>query len=85
MDELKERIKMIEKRMDIIEELTKKEAKKIVQKYCSHRFIKHGMSAVCILCGKWDGWYCPDSEDHRCHYSKSRDDCDFCHQPEERK
>jgi hypothetical protein len=31
------------------------------------------------------GWYCPNSTDHRCHYSRSLDRCDFCGQPEERK
>lgn len=36
-------------------------------------------------CGEHDGWWCPDSEDHRCVYSETEDQCDFCGAPEERK
>ena len=40
--------------------------------------------AICKVCGTDLGWYCPNSPDHRCHYSRSFDSCDFCHNPEER-
>lgn len=47
---------------------------------------KYYGSALCWICGHYfGGWYCPDSPDHLCHYSKSYDCCDYCHQPEERK
>lgn len=41
--------------------------------------------AICAICAKSFGWWCPKSPDHLCHYSKSEDDCDYCHMPEERK
>lgn len=41
--------------------------------------------AICAICGKNFGWWCPKSPDHLCHYSKSEDDCDYCHMPDERK
>lgn len=41
--------------------------------------------ALCAVCGKSFGWWCPKSPDHICHYSKSEDDCDYCHMPSERK
>jgi len=41
--------------------------------------------AVCSVCGQSFGWWCPNSPDHLCHYSKSDDDCDYCHMPSERK
>lgn len=41
--------------------------------------------AYCAVCQERGGWYCPDSPDHLCKYSKSYDWCDFCGEPEERK
>jgi len=41
--------------------------------------------ALCAICGQHFGWWCPKSPDHLCHYSKSEDDCDYCHMPMERK
>jgi len=41
--------------------------------------------AYCIICRESLGWWCPKSPDHLCHYSKSDDDCDYCHMPAERK
>lgn len=42
--------------------------------------------AKCSICGKrLNEWYCPKSEDHLCHYSRSWDSCDFCGMPGERK
>jgi len=52
---------------------------------CHHKIIKEYESAVCIICGKNFGWWCPKSPDHFCHYSESYDSCDFCGEPEERK
>lgn len=47
---------------------------------------KHYGYASCWVCGyDFYSWYCPDSPDHLCHYSKNYDSCDYCHQPEERK
>lgn len=42
-------------------------------------------AAYCAVCGDRSGWWCPDSADHLCHYSKDYDCCDFCGEPEERK
>jgi hypothetical protein len=42
--------------------------------------------AICKCGARADGWYCPDSPDHVCHYDKGNfDQCDHCGQPEERK
>lgn len=41
--------------------------------------------AHCLICMQSFGWYCPDSPDHICRYTKSRDYCDYCGYPEERK
>jgi len=42
-------------------------------------------SAICLVCGTDFGWWCPESPDHICHYSRSEDECDYCHMPMERK
>jgi len=42
-------------------------------------------SAICAICGINFGWYCPKSPDHKCHYTKTEDSCDYCHMPMERK
>lgn len=56
---------------------------------CEHLMMKVHDSAHCAICDNYFGWWCPDSKDHQCHYNDEedpmRDDCLFCHQPEERK
>jgi len=39
----------------------------------------------CEVCSESFGWFCPESPDMKCHYSKSYDQCDYCGMPEERK
>ena len=41
--------------------------------------------AICEVCEKDFGWYCPDSSDHYCHYEEDSECCIYCGQPEERK
>lgn len=41
--------------------------------------------ARCKICGRDLGWYCPNSEDHVCHYTKIYWICDNCGMPDERK
>lgn len=43
--------------------------------------------AVCTICRKNFGWYCPTSPDKLCNYDPpgNSDDCNYCHQPDERK
>ena len=41
-------------------------------------------AARCFVCGESLGWYCPDSPDGACHYSKG-EGCDYCGEPSERK
>jgi hypothetical protein len=51
-----------------------------------HVYVPMGyMSVGCEICDKDFGWWCPDSPNHCCQYSKSEDSCDYCHQPLERK
>ena len=50
---------------------------------CSHVLVKHGESAVCWVCGKDFGWWCPKSPDHKCRYEEN-EWCDFCGEPSER-
>jgi hypothetical protein len=54
---------------------------------CDHTFveIKSYGGSECSKCGKDGEWYCPDSPNHQCVYTKSYDWCDFCGGPEERK
>ena len=84
---IEDKLKLLEKRMDILEELIQTQSRKIVQKYCKHDFVIRGSwsGSYCRICGKHGGWYCLKSPDHQCYYSKTRDQCDFCGQPEERK
>lgn len=52
-------------------------------------------SAVCEICGSYEGWYCSESPNHVCNYEHydeemggrywDEDDCIYCGQPEERK
>lgn len=41
--------------------------------------------AICLVCGKNFGWWCPKSPDHVCHYSETEDHCDYCGMSDERK
>ena len=43
--------------------------------------------AVCSICRKNFGWYCPKSPDKLCDYDPpgNPDNCNFCHEPDERK
>jgi len=69
---------------------------------CQHPIVlgEKDSSAQCEVCGKWLGWWCPDSPNHVCeYYGKhpswynpygeeefyNEDDCIYCHEPEERK
>jgi len=57
---------------------------------CRHKFVDNGVSgaAICSICGHRPGyWFCPSSpfSDKQCSYSESYDECDYCHEPEERK
>jgi DNA-directed RNA polymerase subunit RPC12/RpoP len=57
---------------------------------CTHTIVKKYGSAVCDICGKEMGWYCPDSPDHICDYEQEdgeydEDSCRYCGHPDERK
>lgn len=53
---------------------------------CGHVYTETNYGgAYCAVCGADGGWWCPDSKDHLCHYTKSYDSCDFCGASEERK
>jgi len=57
---------------------------------CPHTYIKKYNSAVCVLCGKNGGWWCPGSNNHLCWYINdggkvNMDSCIYCGDPEERK
>jgi len=59
-------------------------------KSCDHQWYeKTNGGACCIWCEtspKTHTWYCKESPDHLCHYTKgTHDECDFCGQPQERK
>jgi hypothetical protein len=41
--------------------------------------------AVCVVCQKHFGWWCPESPKHFCEYGEDPDSCIYCGQPEERK
>lgn len=42
-------------------------------------------SAQCDVCQARLGWYCPDTPNHQCAYTRHYDQCDYCGQPRERK
>jgi hypothetical protein len=84
--EIKKQILILEKRLSTLEH------------ECEHRIIQHKYSpnspfdglAVCEICDKYFGWYCPDSPDHKCEYKQADgsydyDYCIYCGEPEERK
>lgn len=57
---------------------------------CEHSIVKRNESAICEVCNKNFGWWCPDSPGHMCDYSDGSDmnfseNCLFCGQPDERK
>ena len=40
-----------------------------VKKLCPHDIIEAELgSAKCVICGESLGWFCPNSQDHVCHY-----------------
>lgn len=52
---------------------------------CPHEDIsRDGESAICAVCNKDFGWWCPDSPNNTCSYTKDLDQCDFCGNPEGR-
>ena len=54
-----------------------------------HVVIKVVSSAMCDICAKSFGWWCPDSEDNICEYDAVKDPnydfCLHCGRPDERK
>jgi len=57
---------------------------------CPHKFVKKTIApnveiVMCRICNRRDGWWCPESPNHCCSYTKDFDQCDYCGQPEERK
>lgn len=93
---LQTRIKRLTDYHKFVEDLLREAASR-----CSHVIIDDKLSgfedepgvAVCTICQKYFGWYCPDSPDHQCHYdhidTEGRfyisGDCKFCGDPSERK
>lgn len=39
------------------------------KKQCPHNIIRSGDVAVCSICEKRFGWWCPESSDSVCHYT----------------
>jgi len=81
----KERLKEIKELIQVLE----MEKDNIINT-CEHEIIKSGSSAKCDICGKYGGWYCPESLNHMCDYeqedgSYDEDCCRYCGEPEERK
>ena len=56
---------------------------------CDHFIVKLHSSAICDICGKHFGWWCPDSKDNICEYDSVKDPvhdfCLYCGHPDERK
>jgi len=55
-----------------------------------HVMVCEGLSARCIVCNKFGGWWCPTSPTKECEYTQEDgsfddDNCRYCHKPEERK
>lgn len=61
-----------------------------LKKECECIIVDSHESAVCSVCDKDYGWWCPDSTTHLCDYEQEdgtydEDNCRYCHSPEERK
>ena len=54
---------------------------------CKHKIKQRGDSAVCDICNKNFGWWCPKSENHYCIYTDYANFqlCFHCQEPSERK
>ncbi len=52
---------------------------------CEKCIVRVSDSAVCKICNNYFGWWCEESPTKHCKYTESEDDCDYCHNPEERK
>jgi len=61
------------------------ELRKLQEHPCKDFISEKYSSAVCGVCFRDFGWWCPESENHICTYSEREDWCDHCGQPEERK
>lgn len=68
IDELKRQLKTAEEVVRFINGKLR-----VLKEGCQHTIVQRHESAVCEICGKHFGWWCPDSPDHVCHY-----DCDYC-------
>jgi len=62
--------------------------RKLREARCNHKcvIVQFSSSAVCAICFRDFGWWCPDSPDHLCKYDWDvGEGCLFCGDPEERK
>lgn len=74
----RKKYKKIQDAIDVLQELQ--------QHKCGKKVVKFSESAVCSICHKSFGWWCPNSIDHKCDYSgeMGEDACVMCGDPEER-